>query len=425
MATTGKIAQVIFEEAVKTHEHQMQMLDLTTLYKPNSGDMQNAGNFVWRTVQQHAPVQDGWDMTGNYTDIIEETYPAILGTPKNDVFEQRADDLRDMQFWERRGQESGKKLATDLNKGISTMVGNTGGLFFSSAATSGYDFIAEGQAILNERQAPSDDMRYFMLNDRDNLKFGKDLAARQTLQGRPEDTWKTGQIGQNVANFDVYTGSFLPNLAGNAGADSTTTAALSGKPEGGSVNATTGVVTNVDYRTFSFDVVAGAGYAVGDVIKFDNAGTDVESLALSDKSATGQPMTFKIVGVATNTLTIYPKPIALDDAALSTLEKAYANINTQITSGANVVKLNTWSGSKKANQFWCKDSIEVTGGDAPVELLSSFGGMRVISDTMSNGQRLYMAYDGNIDTLSFKCRLFTWYGITNKNPSLNGNGYTS
>ena len=191
------------------------------------------------------------------------------------------------------------------------------------------------------------------------------------------------------------------------------------------MNATTGVVTNIDYRTFSFDVVSGAGYAVGDVVKFSNAGTDVESLALSDKSATGQPMTFKIVGVATNTLTIYPKPIALDDAALSTLEKAYANINTQITSGATVVKLNTWAGSKKANQFWCKDSIEVTGGDAPVELLSSFGGMRVISDTMSNGQRMYMAYDGNIDTLTFKCRLFTWYGITNKNPSANGNGYTT
>ena len=55
-----------------------------------------------------------------------------------------------------------------------------------------------------------------MLNDRDNLTFGSDLAARQTLQGRPEQTWKTGQIGQNIAGFDIHTGSFLPNITGAA-----------------------------------------------------------------------------------------------------------------------------------------------------------------------------------------------------------------
>ncbi len=419
MATTGKIAEVLFEKTLETYEHQMQMLDLVDHFEPGSGDMQNAGNFVWRPVQQHAPIINGWDLTGNETTIIEETYPAILGTPANDFIEQRADDLRDMRFWERRGEQSGKKQATELNSRIAALIKDTGSLFFRSNATSGYDFIAEGQAILNERQA-ANDMRYFLLNDRDNLKFGKDLAARQTLQGRPEDTWKTGQIGQNIAEFDVFTGSFLPNLDGGANPATTVTADVSEAPEGGSVNATTGVVTNVDYRVATIAVTASASYTVGDRVTFANGGTAVQSVGLADKNPSGQAMTFVITAIPDGTsIEVFPKPIAADDAALSTLEKAYANIDTQILNTATVDRVNL-DASAKVNAFWCKNSIEVTGGDAPLQLLSEFGGMKVVSSTMKNGQRMYMAYDGDIAKLTFRCRIFTWYGLTNANPSANG-----
>lgn len=420
MSVTGKIAEVIFENAVETYEHQMQMLDLVTVFKPSSADMQNAGNYVWRPVQQHAPIIDGFDLTGLETDIIEETYPAILGTPKNDFIEQRVDNLRDMQFWERRGEQSGKKQATTLNKGLADLILNTGSIYFDTSATSGYEAIAQAQAILNERQIKTGD-RYLVLNDRDNLSYGADLAGRQTLQGRPEQAWKTGQIGQNVAEFDVYAGSFIGTITGGADPGTTTTAAVSEAPEGGTVNATTGIVTNVDYRTATIPVAASAGYSVGDYVKFTNGSDDVQSIGLADKTLSGQAMTFKIVDIPDGTsVTVFPKPIALDDAALSTLEKAYANIDTQITSGAVMSRLNLNTSAKKANIFWGKESIEVTGGDAPVQLLSEFGGMKVISSTMSNGQIMYMAYDGDIDKLTFKCRLFTWYGLTNANPSANG-----
>ena len=411
--STGKIAEVMFEKALETYEHQMQMLPLVDHWSPSSADLQNAGNFVWRPVQQHAPVIDGFDLTGQETGIIEETYPAILGTPKNDLFEQRVDDLRDMTFWERRGEQSGKKQATTLNKGIADVIADTGSLYIRSNATSGYSAIAEAQALLNERQAVKDDMRYFLLNDRDNLKYGSDLAARQTLQGRPEQTWKTGQIGQNVAEFDVYTGSFLKTITGGA-ATTTTSAAVSDKPEGGSVAANTGVVTNVDYRISSDIPLVAANFDVGDVVEFG-----VNAVGLADKTDTGQLMTFRVVEVSGLNIKVFPKPIALDDASLTDLEKAYANIATQIGSGATVNRVNT-DASAKSNVFWCKNSIEVLGGDAPVDLLNQFGGMRVMSETMSNGQKMYMAYDGNIKTMQFTCRLFTWYGITNTNPSANG-----
>lgn len=411
--STAKAVEVLFENALETYEHQTQMLEKVSTFKPNSADMQNSNNVIWRPVQQHAPVLEGWDLTGQDTGIIEQYYPATLETPKNDFFSQRADDMRDMGFWERRGKQSGMKQATFLNNKLASLVRNTGSLFYRSNDASGYDFIAEAQAIMNERQTVAGE-RCFVLNDRDTKKFGSDLAGRQTLQGRPDETWNTGQIGSNVAEFDVYTGSYLGVLAGGASPDTTTTATLSFKPEG-QANVG-GVDLNVDYRLASIPVVASASYAVGDKVTIGS----VNSIGLADKSETGQLMTFTVVNIPDGTtLEVYPKPIALDDGTLSVEEAACANVDTQIQSGDTVTRLNI-DASAQANIFWDRDSIEVIGGDAPLQLLSEFGGMKVIQSSMSNGQTMYMAYDGDIGTLNFKCRLFTWWGLNNRNPSANG-----
>jgi hypothetical protein len=414
--TTGKAAEVMFEKTKESYEHQMSLLPLTMYEQPDPGKLQNASNVVWYPVQQHRPIIEGFDISGEETGIIEETYPSILGTPKNDFIQQRADDMRDQRFWERAGEQSGLRQATELNKQIASAVALQGSQFIRSNATSGYDFISEAQALLNERQLYNSG-RCFVLNDRDTLTFGGDLAARQTLQGRPEQTWATGQIGQGIAGFDkVMTGSFLPNIAGGADPATTVTGNQSFAPEAGSVNTTTGVVTNVDYRIASIPVAASASYNVGDKVTFSNAGTPVNALGLADKTDTGQAMTFTIVGKPdATTIQVYPKPIAADDAALSTLEKAYANIDTTILNAATVDRLNI-DASNKTNLFWDKSAVEVIGGSIPAELFAQYDGMKVITDTMSNGQVLYMVYDGNIATLNFRYRLFTWYGITICNP---------
>ena len=413
MSSTGKIVEVMFESALETYETQDMMLPLTNFFEPDAGSMQNSGNFVWRPTQQHAPIIDGWDLTGQETDIIEETYPAILGTPANDLVQQRADDMRDMTFWKRRGRQSGKRQASNLNQTIATAVATQGSLFYRDAvSTSGYDFIAQGQAILNERQGAVSD-RCYLLNDRSNLKFAQDLAGRQTLQGRPADTWGNGQIGQNVAEFDVYTGSFLPSLAGGVDPATTVTGNQTFKPEGGSVDPVTGLCTNIDYRSATIPVAASAGYNVGDKVTIGA----LQAIGLDDKTPTGQLMTFTIVAKPTGTsITVYPKPIAADDAALSTLEKAYANVDTTISNLNTVNRLNT-DATARTNLFWDKDSVEVLGGTIPANLFKEFDGMKVISETMSNGQTMYMVYDGDIAKMTFRYRLFTWFGVTIADPS--------
>lgn len=140
--TTGKAVELFCENFVETHEEQTQMLDLVSRFEMDGGAAQRAGNFVWRGVQQHAPIISGWDLTGQATGIIQETYPAQLGTPNNDLVELRADDMRDSFFWTERGKESAKKQASELNKQVANTVLNQGSLFIRTNTTSGFNFIA-------------------------------------------------------------------------------------------------------------------------------------------------------------------------------------------------------------------------------------------------------------------------------------------
>ncbi len=418
MASTGKIAEVLFENALKTYEEQNQLVKKTDVFKPDSGTMQNSNNVIWRPVQQHAPILEGWDLTGQEQEIIEETYPAVLDLPKGDLVQQRVDQMRDARFWEKRGKASGMQQASELNKSIANLIKNSGSLHYRSNTASGYDFISEGQAILNERQGAHTE-RCFILNDRSTKKFSSDLAARQTLQGRPEDAWVTGQIGSNIAEFDVYTGSYLPNILGGA-ATTTTTAASSFAPEGGDVDPLTKAVTNVDYRNAVIAVVDSSVFEIGDKVSISNGIIPIQSIGVSDKTLTGETMTFTIAAKPNGTsVTLWPKPIALDDVFLNVTEQAYSNVDTTITSGATVDRLNI-DANAKTNLFYDRDAIEVIGGDVPMELLQQFDGMKVISETLGNGLNMYMVYDANMISMNLRYRLFTWYGLTARDPSRMG-----
>jgi hypothetical protein len=417
-STTGKIAEVIFENAVETHEEQTQILGLVDSFTPASGGMQNSNNFVWRGVQQHRPVLSGWDLTGQEQGVIQETYPAILGTPTNDLVELRADDLRDPYFWAEAGKESGRKQGAILNKTVADVITNTGSLAYRTNTTSGFNFIAQAQTIMDERQAMAD-QRKFILSPRDNLAFATELSGRQTVQGRPATVWESGQLAQNVAGFDVYTGSYLSTIAGGADPATTVTANVSLKPEAGSVSAT-GVVTNIDYRVGTILVTSSAAYNVGDIVTFANGGVTVKAVGLTDKTVTDQAMTFRIVAKPNGTsVQVYPKPIAVNDPALSALEQAYGNINTRILSTATMNRVNI-DALARPSVFFDKKSIEVFHGEIPAQYFNQFGGQRVTSATLKSGQKMYMLYDANSTTMNFKFRIFTWYAATNRNPSANG-----
>lgn len=417
--SSGKLAVVIFEKAMETYQKQDMMLPLVDFERPNPASMQNSNNVLWRNVQQHAPILSGFDLTGQDQTIIEETYPAVLGTPANDLVTLQADQMRDQGYWERRGEVSGAQQATYLNQQIASAIATQGSLFFRTNTTSGFTAIATARRIINERQTFKMNGMACVLNDTDSLLYANDLAGRQTLQGRPETTWKTGQIGQNVSEFDVYEASFLPSLTGGANPASTVTGNQSFAPVGGSVTNNT-LVTNVDYRIARIPVNTTVGYNVGDKVQFANGGTAVQSVGLADKTPSGNPMTFTIVSIVDGThVDIFPKPIAVDDPGLTALQAAYANINTRILNAATMDRVNI-DATNRTNIFFTKDSVEVLGGTIPANLFAEFNGMQVIHDTMKNGQEMYMVYKADPVAMTFTYRLFTWWGITVKNPSACG-----
>jgi hypothetical protein len=417
--TSGKIAIQMFEDWLETYQTQKMLLPLVNHWIPDAADLQNAGNQIWRPVQQHAPVIEGWDLTDDETGIIQQQYPAVLGTPYNDYVSQRIDDMRDMQFWKERAKTSARRQASYLNSKIASAMALQGSLHIRSDASSGFDYISEAQALMNERQLV-DNGRHFLLNDRNTQRFAENLAGRQTLQGRPDETWKSGQIGKNVAQFDVHTGSFLPLLTGGASPATTVTGNQSFAPVAGTVDTTTGVVTNTDSRTATIAVAASASYNIGDKVYFTNSGTPVYAVGLDDKVVTSSPMTFTIVAKPNGTsVTVMPRPIAINDGALSALQQAYGNINTTILNGAVMVRTNI-DASARTDLFWDKDAVEVIGGALPAQMFQELSGKKVITENMDNGQPVYMVWSGDVDKLTFSWRLFTWYGITVANPSAVG-----
>lgn len=420
---TALETRVMFNMVIDTIEHQMQMSMMAGRYDVGEAMLQNAQNQIWRQVEQQAPVQEGWEFNdSDFGNIIEQSYPARLDLPRNSLYQLRADDFRDRQFMERRGVAAGKRLTADQNTRIANLVQNTGTIFYRATVdgttnNTGYDAVKQATTILSERQVNMDMGVTQFINDRDAQRISSDIANRSNMNGLPETVYKNGMMAYNTAGADIYEGSYLPTLTGGATPVGVTVSTThSDAPEGSTTVA--GTEFPVDYRISSdITLSSTANYNVNDYITF----AGVNSLGQHDKNNTGQLMSFKIVekNDTANTIKVYPKPIALGDSNLDDDELAYANISTQIASGAAVSRLNT-DASKQTNIFWCNDSIEIINGDAPLQFLGELDGMKVEQATLKSGTKLYMLYQGDINSVSFKCRLFTWYGITNRNPSANG-----
>ena len=413
--STAKEVRVMFDMVTEQFEAQDQMSKLVGHYDMTGANAQNSNNVEWRQVEQQAPVQSGWEFADSaFGDVLELSYPTVLGTPRNDLFKLRADDFRDRRFMDRRAAAAAQRLSADQNARIASLVSNTGSLFYR-ATTAGYDFIKTADTILRERQAYVGAGQSFFVNDRDAQRVSADLAGRQTLTKISEDAYTKGLMFKNTAGFDIYESSYLGSLTGGALAGVTVTSTVSQAPVDSFVSA--GIRLPVDYRISDDIALTGTltDLVVGDRISFSG----VNAVGLQDKTNTGTLMTFTVVEKSRANIKVYPRPIAVNDPALTPAQAAYANINTQIAAGATVTKLNS-DAIARNNVFWANDSVEIVDGDIPFELLGQLDGMEVMSSTLSSGTKLYIAYQGRIDDLTLRCRLFTWNDVVNIDPSRNG-----
>lgn len=410
--STAKKVEVFFDQVMEAYEEQSQMADNCEHFQMVGANAQNSNNVYWRQVEQQAPVTSGWDLSAvTPGDVIELSYPSTLGAPRNDWFQLNAADFRDRAFMDRRAKAAAARLSADQNSRIASAVALQSAQFYRSSS-SGYDFIKQGDTILREQQVKiGGGNPCFYVNDRTAAQISSDIAGRQTLQGIPEEAYRKGMMYKNTAGFDIYESSYLPSLPGGALAGVTVTSTVSQAPVANQTVA--GTVLPVDYRISDPITLTGTitNLVVGDVITFSG----VNAIGKQDKTITATPKTFRVVAKSGATIQVYPRPIALGDAALNASQLAYANISAQIAAGATVTKLNSDT-LAQTNVFWMPDAVQITDGDAPLELFSQLDGMEVKTATLSSGTKLYLGYQGLIDTFNLKVRLLTWNDVVVRDP---------
>jgi len=119
--------------------------------------MQRSSNTIWMPVEQESPTQEGWDLTGKSTGLLELNVPVSLGEPDNDFFQLRADDLRDETAYRRRINAAAKKLASNCEVKVANLAAEMGSLVVTSndpigtTAGSGWDFVADAEEIMFSR----------------------------------------------------------------------------------------------------------------------------------------------------------------------------------------------------------------------------------------------------------------------------------
>jgi hypothetical protein len=406
---------ILWDQLLESFDSNNIMSRKVNVFEPDSGTMQNSNDVFHRPMPQIGKIVDGLNIPdAEFNDVIEMVVPSPLNNIRNDAFSLNALELRDERHMQRRAMGSAQKIAARINTDIANLVANTGTLVVAqSNAISRYNDVAECEALMDEQEVPIEHGRSFFFNTQDYKNTAADLANRQTVIGRPDGAYGKSMIGDDIAGFEAYRTNFLPTLSGSALTGVTVTSAQSFAPVPKDANG-----LPVDNRFADIPVSASAGFNVGDAITFAN----VNAVSHINKNNTGSLKTFRVVevnpGSTANTIRVYPKPIALDDAALNNDQKTYANVNTTIANGAAVTRLNTSNAT--TNVFWEDNSVELISGHLAVDNDMFGDSMTILRETTDSGIELVMAYQGGVNGLDLKVRVTAFYGVVNLNPQMNG-----
>jgi hypothetical protein len=93
---TAKNVVAFYDEACKqlnTNNTFSSKMDIST---KDGVTMQNAQNTYWESVEQQAPVIEGFDLSSTTPGtIIQQSYPLTVSAPRNDWFTLDAAETRD------------------------------------------------------------------------------------------------------------------------------------------------------------------------------------------------------------------------------------------------------------------------------------------------------------------------------------------
>jgi hypothetical protein len=410
----SKEERVAFEDILEGFQDALVLSRNVAVYNTDQTMMERTNNVIWRPQPYVAQSFDGTDQTANFQNMTQLSVPATIGFNKSSPWIMTATELRDALQEGRLGDAAKQKLASDINVAVMNVAALQGTLVVKrTAAASGFDDVAQCEAIMNEQGVQAFD-RYLALSTRDYNGMANNLAGRQTMTGKPVTAYEKAYVGM-VASFDTYKLDYANRIAAAAGGAGITMSTLDG---GGNYYtpvatrvAATGEMSNVDNRYQTITVSTTANVAAGDC--FTVAALD--AVHHITKGDTGQLKTFRVVSVDSGTtMTISPPMITAQGGTDSELQYQNCVINTKAANSA-LVFLNTVAAY--ANPFWQKDAMEILPGRYAVPTDAGTAVMRASTD---QGIELVWQKFYDINTMKTKYRLDTLFGVVNKQPEMSG-----
>lgn len=410
----NKEERIAFEQILEGFEDNLVLSRNTSIYATDQVLMERTSNVIWRPQPYIAQSFAGTDQTANYSDQTQLSVPATIGYSRSVPWIMTATELRDALQEKRLGEAARQKLASDINVAVMNVAALQGTLFVKrTAAASGFDDVAQCEAIMNEQGIQGGD-RYLALSTRDYNGMASNLAGRQNVTDLPKTAYQKAYVGP-IASFDTFKLDYAMRQAAAAGGAGITINTLAA---GGNVYvpkavtvAATGETSNVDNRYQTVTVSSTTNVAAGDAFTI----AAVNSVHHITKLDTNQLKTFRVMQVLSSTTMVISPPIISGQGGTDA-ELQYKNcvVNTPASNSA-IVFLNTVA--NYANPFWHKDAIEILPGRYAVP---SDAGTAVMRGTTDNGIEIVFQKFYDIDTMKTKFRLDTLFGVVNKQPEMTG-----
>lgn len=410
----SKEERVAFEDVLEGFQDALVMARNVAVYNTQPGEMERQGDIVWRPQPYVAQSFDGDDQSANFKESTQLSVPATLGFTKSSPLILTSKELRDLLQEGRLGDAAKQKLSSDINRSVLDVAALQGTLVVKrTVAATGFDDVAQCEAILNEQGIPSFE-RYLALSTRDYNNMANNLAGRQNMQGKPTTAYEKAYVG-TVASFETFKLDYARRIAAAAGGAGLTITTLAA---GGNVyvpkatsKANTGEGANVDNRFQNVVVSSTTNVVAGDAFTI----ATVNAVHHITKQDTGQLKTFRVISVTDATHMVISPPLITGQGGTDA-ELQYQNcvVNTPAANSA-IVFLNTVLAA--GNPFWQKDAIELLPGRDGVP---SDAGAAVMRATTDVGVELVMMKQFDIKTKKLLIRFDILYGVVNKQPEMSG-----
>lgn len=406
---------VAFDQLLAGFEDALVLSNAVKVYRTDQTTMERTNDVIWRPQPYILPSYDGMDQTANFNNKTQLSVPSTIGFKKSVPWTMNALELRDALQEGRLFDSSKQRLATDINLAVNNIASYYGSLFVKrTAAATGFDDVAQCDAIMNEQGVPMD-MRFAAYSTRDYNSMASDLqkASRSFGNQKSDTAYEKALIGR-VSNFEVLKMDYTPRITAAAGSGVTINGNQYYVPAATST-AGTGEVQNVDNRFMNLAITVTSGTVkVGDAFTIQN----VNAVHHITKQDTGQPKTFRVTAIvsgAGGTGTIQITPPIISATGGSQAEIQYQNVTTQAATGATVTWLNTVAGYM--NPFWRQEAIEILPGRYAVP---TDAGVQVMRGTTSQGFDIVFTKFYDINTMITKYRVDTLFGVVATNTEMMG-----